>query len=52
MKIFDCSTFYQSNVLFELRFNTLKNIVDHFVICESNLTHSRRRKKFLFNYKK
>ena len=52
MKIFDCTTFYQSNVLFELRFHTLKNIVDHFVICESNLTHSRKRKKFLFNYKK
>ena len=52
MKIFDCTTFYQSNVLFELRFHTLKNIVDHFVICESNLTHSRRRKEFLFNYKK
>ena len=52
MKIFDCSTFYQSNVLFELRFNILKNIVDHFVVCESNLSHTRRRKKFTFNYKK
>ena len=52
MKIYDCITFFQSNLLFELRFHTLKNIVDHFVICEATKTHVGKSKKLLFNYKK
>ena len=51
-KIYDCITFFQSNLLFELRFQTLKNIVDHFVICEATKTHVGRPKKIRFNYKK
>ena len=49
MKIYDCITFFQSNLLFELRFHTLKNIVDHFVICEATKTHMGKPKKILFN---
>ena len=45
MKIYDCITFFQSNLLFELRFHTLKNIVDHFVICEATKTHVGKSKK-------
>lgn len=52
MKIYDCITFFQSNLLFELRFHTLKNIVDHFVICEATKTHVGKPKKINFNYKK
>ena len=52
MKIYDCITFFQSNLLFELRFHTLKNIVDHFVICEATKTHMGKPKKILFNLKK
>jgi beta-1,4-mannosyl-glycoprotein beta-1,4-N-acetylglucosaminyltransferase len=52
MKIYDCITFFQSNLLFELRFHTLKNVVDHFVICEATKTHVGRSKKILFNLKK
>ena len=51
-KIYDCITFFQSNLLFELRFHILKNIVDHFVICEATKTHMGNPKKILFNLKK
>ena len=46
MKIYDCITFFQSNLLFELRFHTLKNIVDHFVICEATKRTSVNLKKY------
>ena len=52
MKIYDCITFFQSNLLFELRFHTLKNIVDHFVVCEATKTHMGQPKKINFDYKK
>jgi beta-1,4-mannosyl-glycoprotein beta-1,4-N-acetylglucosaminyltransferase len=52
VKIYDCITFFQSNLLFELRFNTLKNIVDHFVVCEATKTHMGQPKKINFDYKK
>ena len=51
-KIFDCITFFNSNLLFELRFHELKNIVDHFVVCEATRTHMGQPKKINFNYKK
>jgi beta-1,4-mannosyl-glycoprotein beta-1,4-N-acetylglucosaminyltransferase len=49
-KIYDCITFFQSNLLFELRFHELKNIVDHFVVCEATKTHMGQPKKINFNY--
>lgn len=52
MKIYDCITFFQSNLLFEIRFQTLKNVVDHFVICEATKTHVGTPKKIRFNFKK
>lgn len=52
MKIYDCITFFQSNLLFELRFQTLRNVVDHFVICEATKTHVGKRKKIIFNFQK
>lgn len=52
MKIYDCITFFQSNLLFDLRFHTLKDVVDHFVICEATKTHVGKPKKILFNFKK
>jgi beta-1,4-mannosyl-glycoprotein beta-1,4-N-acetylglucosaminyltransferase len=52
VKIYDCTTFFQSNLLFELRFHTLKNIVDHFVVCEATKTHMGQPKKINFDYKK
>ena len=54
-KIYDCITFYNSNLLFKLRFETLKNYVDFFVVCEANKDHVGREKRYNFDqdfYKK
>ena len=51
-KIFDCITFFNSNHLFELRFNILNKYVDYFVVCEANTTHTGKKKKYNFNEKK
>ena len=48
-KIYDCTTFYNANLLFELRFNVLKDHVDHFVVCEANRDHTGNFKNFNFN---
>lgn len=48
-KIFDCITFYQANMLFDLRYNTLKNNVDYFVVCEANKTHTGQYKGYNFD---
>ena len=36
-KIFDCITFFKENFITNIRFEILKNVVDYFVICESNM---------------
>jgi len=51
-KIFDCIPFYQSNLLFELRFKTLDHLVDQFVVCEATKTHAGEDKKLCFDLKK
>lgn len=51
-KIFDCIPFYQSNLLFELRFKTLDKIVDKFVVCEATKTHSGLKKELNFDINK
>ncbi len=44
-KIYDCVTFFDENVLTNLRFELLKNVVDFFVVCESKFDHKNRPKK-------
>lgn len=51
-KIYDCITFFQSELLFNIRYNVLKHIVDYFVICEATRTHTGKLKKINFDYKK
>ena len=48
-KVYDCITFYQANMLFQLRFEILKDVVDYFVICEANKSHTGLKKEFNFN---
>lgn len=48
MKIFDCFTFFNELDLLEFRLKLLYNVVDKFVICESNYTHSGKEKPYLF----
>ena len=47
-KIYDCITFFDENLLVNSRFEILKDVVDYFVICESNYDHKGNKKKINF----
>ncbi len=47
-KIIDCITFFDDNLMFELRYNILKSHVDFFVICESRFNHRNKKKNINF----
>jgi len=55
MKIFDCITYYNEDLLFDLRCNILNKFVDYFVVVEAKFTHTGKKKKINFkisNFKK
>ena len=52
MKIFDCTTYYNEDLILEVRFNILNKHVDKFVIAEAKYSHSGERKKLNFNISK
>ena len=52
MRIFDCTTFFDENLMLEIRFNILNEHVDKFVITEAKYSHSGDKKKLNFNYNK
>ncbi len=55
MKIFDCTTYFEEDLMMDLRFNILNNFVDKFVVCEARFTHSGNKKEIRFdpnNFKK
>ena len=47
MKIFDCTTYFDEPLLFELRLNILSKYVDEFIVCEATFTHSGQKKKLI-----
>ena len=49
-KKIDCITFFDNNLMFEIRYNTLVNYVDYFLICESIYDHTGRKKKTKFYF--
>ena len=49
MKIFDCTTYFNEPMLFEIRLNILDNYVDEFIVSEALYTHSGKKKKINFN---
>lgn len=49
MKIFDCITYFNENLVLDLRFNILSEYIDYFVIIEANKTHSGKNKKIFFD---
>ena len=49
MKIFDCITYFNEPLLFELRLNILDKYVDEFIVAEALYTHSGKPKKINFN---
>ncbi len=51
MKIFDCTTYFEEDMMMDLRFNILDPFVDKFVVCEARFTHSGNEKNINFNKK-
>ena len=47
MKIYDCTTFYNEKMLFELRLNILEKYVHKFIVVESLYSHSGLKKELL-----
>ena len=50
--IYDCFTYFNDDLITELRLNTLDKYVDKFVIVEANLDHAGKPKKLNFDIKK
>ena len=48
-KIYDCITFFDENLLTNLRFEILNDVVDFFIVCESNYDHKGNSKKINFS---
>ena len=47
MKIFDTITFFRENFITNLRFEILDDVVDFFVVCESNFDHKGKKYEFI-----
>jgi beta-1,4-mannosyl-glycoprotein beta-1,4-N-acetylglucosaminyltransferase len=47
-KVFDCITFFRENLITNLRFEILNDVVDYFIVCESLYDHRGRKKKINF----
>ena len=52
MKIIDTTTYFEEELMMDLRFNILNPYVDKFIVCESTFTHSGNKKKINFDEKK
>ena len=52
MKIYDCFSYWDEDLLLDLRLNILNSFVDYFVIVEGNKTWQNNFKKFRFDVKK
>ena len=50
--IYDCFTYFNEDLILDLRFNILFDEVDYFVIIEGNKTHSGKNKKKKFSDRK
>ena len=49
MKIYDCFSYWDEDLLLDLRLNILNDSVDYFVIVEGNKTWQNNHKEFRFN---
>jgi len=49
MKIFDCFSYWDEDLLLDLRLNILSDHVDYFVITEGNKTWQNNSKKLRFD---
>ena len=49
MKIYDCTSFYNEHMMYEVRLNVLADKVDKFIVTESTYSHSGEKKKLNFD---
>ena len=49
MKIFDCTTYFDEEMLMDVRFNILDEFVHKFIVVESMYSHSGEKKNLNFN---
>ena len=52
MKIYDCFSYWDEDLLLNLRFNLLNKVVDYFVVVESTKTWQNNKKKLQFDINK
>ena len=52
MKLFDCTLYYDEDLILDARLNILNKYFDYFIICESKFSHSGREKKLNFDINK
>ena len=52
MKVYDCFSYWDEDLLLDLRLNILNNYVDFFVIVEGNKTWQNNHKEFRFDIDK
>ena len=52
MKIIDCFTYFDEEIILDLRLNILNSYVDKFVITEGKFDHRGRKRKTIFNIDK
>jgi len=52
MAVYDCFLFFNELDLLEIRLNELNDVVDKFVLVESSLTHSSKKKPYYFEESK
>ena len=52
MKIFDCTTYFEEDLIMDIRFNILNEYVDKFIVCESRFSHSGKKKNISFDLNK
>ena len=52
MKVFDCTAYFEEELMMDIRFNILNNHVSKFIVVESRYSHSGKKKKLNFNIKR
>ncbi len=52
MKIFDCTLYYDEDLILDARLNILDPYIDKFIICEASFSHSGRKKELNFDINK
>ena len=52
MEVFDCTAYFEEELMMDIRYNILNNYVSKFIVVESRYSHSGKKKKLNFNLKR